>query len=230
MQSNINMANAGLAQTQMGAQQGMIGGIMQGAGAALGAAKGGEVRKMAAGGDPSPAPFAGNSGPSSKFGQFLNGVGTGTAPQSQDNPQAPSSGPAALQQGMSSLIKGIAGKGGGSSASPLAAAGPMAGGPVASAAPAAMSAAPAGSALSLAPLAAAKGGMAKDFRTGGKVKADSRKEKAVSKGNDYANDKIPAVLSEHEIVLPRSVTMSKDPVKESAKFVASVIAKRRGKK
>jgi hypothetical protein len=72
--------------------------------------------------------------------------------------------------------------------------------------------------------------MTHDYRSGGKVNAKSPKEKAVKQGNDYANDKIPAVLSEHEIVLPRSVTLSKDPVAESAKFVASVIAKRKGRK
>jgi hypothetical protein len=76
----------------------------------------------------------------------------------------------------------------------------------------------------------AQGGMTKDFRAGGKVNASSLKEKAVKGGNDYSNDKIPAVLSEHEIVLPRSVTLSKDPVGESAKFVAKVIAQRKGKK
>jgi hypothetical protein len=229
MQSNTNMANAGLAQTQMGAQQQMIGGIMQGA-SMLAAAKGGEIKKMADGGDPSSAPFAGNGGPSSKFGKFLSGVGTGMAPQGQDQNQMPAAGPGALQKGMSSLIQAVGKKLKGSPQAAPGAAGPMAGGPVASMAPAAASAAPAGSALSLAALGAANGGMARDFRSGGKVKADSPKERAVSKGNDYANDKIPAVLSEHEIVLPRSVTLSKDPVKESAKFVASVIAKRRGKK
>ena len=72
--------------------------------------------------------------------------------------------------------------------------------------------------------------MARDFRVGGKVNASSPKEKATAKGNNYSNDKIPAVLSEHEIVLPRSVTLSKDPVRESAKFVAKVIAKRKAGK
>ena len=76
----------------------------------------------------------------------------------------------------------------------------------------------------------AKGGMIKDYRGGGKVKASSPKEKAVAAGNNYANDKIPAVLSEHEIVLPRTVTMSKDPVGEAAKFVAGVISRRKSSK
>jgi hypothetical protein len=83
---------------------------------------------------------------------------------------------------------------------------------------------------SLSPGNFAKGGMTKDFRAGGRVSASSPKEKAVKSGNSYANDKIPAVLSEHEIVLPRSVTLSKDPVGEAAKFVAGVIAKRKARK
>jgi len=47
--------------------------------------------------------------------------------------------------------------------------------------------------------------------------------------DSYANDTVSAKLSPGEIVLPRSVTQSKDPVSESAKFVAAVIAKKRGK-
>lgn len=79
----------------------------------------------------------------------------------------------------------------------------------------------------LAPaMVAAKGGMTHDYRGGGKVNAKNPNEKAVAPGNNYANDKIPAVLSEHEIVIPRDVTMGKDPVGESAKFVAAVMAKR----
>lgn len=73
----------------------------------------------------------------------------------------------------------------------------------------------------------ARGGDAKNMTAGGKVNASGSKQKAVARGNSYSNDKIPALLSEHEIVLPREVTMSKDPVGESAKFVAAVIAKRR---
>ena len=74
---------------------------------------------------------------------------------------------------------------------------------------------------------AAKGGLAK---SGGHVVAKNPSQKAVKRGDDYANDKVPAKLSEGEIVLPRSVTMSKDPVKASARFVAKVLAKRKGKK
>ncbi len=69
--------------------------------------------------------------------------------------------------------------------------------------------------------------MAGDFRGGGSVKAGSEKEKATVKGDSYANDKIKAVLSEGEVVLPRSVMNSKDPVRSSADFVRKVMAKRK---
>lgn len=78
----------------------------------------------------------------------------------------------------------------------------------------------------VAALAAHGGSARKDLKRGGKVNASSSKQKAKSSGDNYGNDKIPAVLSEHEIVLPRSVTLSKDPIGNSAKFVASVLAKR----
>ena len=49
--------------------------------------------------------------------------------------------------------------------------------------------------------------------------------KAKVPGNSYKNDTVPAMLSAGEIVLPRSVTMSKDAPEKAAKFVADVLAK-----
>lgn len=220
-QASVNAGNAALAGQQMTGQQGLIGGTLGSLGlsgfSAAGAA-GGEVQKMATGGMPA-QPMPGN-GAQSEFGQFLSGGGVQQAPQGSVEmtptwqPKSGFGGPQAKKApAPSSQLPG-----------------PVAGGPVAAIAPDAVAAAPSGSALSLAAIGAAKGGVAGDFRSGGKVSAKSPKEKAVAKGNNYSNDKIPAVLSEHEIVLPRSVTMSKDPVKESAKFVAQIIAKRRGGK
>lgn len=77
---------------------------------------------------------------------------------------------------------------------------------------------------------AANGGVARDFRSGGGVRAENQAQKAVKAGNSYANDKIPAVLSEGEVVIPRDVMLSTNPVKASADFVANVIAKRRVRK
>lgn len=73
----------------------------------------------------------------------------------------------------------------------------------------------------------AKGGEVHDYRGGGKVQAKSPTERATVPGNSYENDKIDAKLSDKEIVLPRSVTLSKDPVRSAADFVAKVIAKRK---
>jgi len=49
--------------------------------------------------------------------------------------------------------------------------------------------------------------------------------KAKVKGDSLKNDTVDAKLSPKEIVLPRSVTMSSDPVGNSAKFVAAILAK-----
>lgn len=76
-------------------------------------------------------------------------------------------------------------------------------------------------------LLASKGGLAK---TGGHVAAGAPSQKADKSGNSYSNDKIPAMLSEGEIVLPRSVTQSKDPKGAAAKFVAQVLARKKVRK
>lgn len=54
--------------------------------------------------------------------------------------------------------------------------------------------------------------------------------KAKVKGNSYSNDTIDAKLSPGEIIIPRSITMSKDPVNNAAKFVQAVMAKQRMKR
>lgn len=59
------------------------------------------------------------------------------------------------------------------------------------------------------------------LRAGGSVPG-----KAAVRGDSYSNDTVPAVLSPGEIVLPRSVTQSKDPAKHAAAFVAAI--KKRG--
>lgn len=61
---------------------------------------------------------------------------------------------------------------------------------------------------------------------GGKVKANSAKEKAEVKDNSYKNDKIPALLSEGEIVLPRTVTKHPNAPEMAAEFVRRTIAKK----
>lgn len=51
--------------------------------------------------------------------------------------------------------------------------------------------------------------------------------------NSYANDTVPKTLQEGGIVLPRSVTQSKDPAKKAAEFVSAILkrdALKKGKK
>ena len=204
LQGNINTGNAALANTQLQGQQGILGGALQGAGMALGAAgaRGGEVKRMADGGDSSTSTGPASAGPQSKFVQFLQGATKN--PQDDSNQPMTSSGQ--LRKGTSKATQGLL---------------------TALMKPAAATGGAGAPGMLAAPMPVAKGG---DMRAGGPVRANSPKQKAVAKGDDYANDKIPAVLSEHEIVLPRSVTLSDDPVGNAAKFVAQTLAKRRGKR
>lgn len=61
---------------------------------------------------------------------------------------------------------------------------------------------------------------------GGNVKPQAAGEAAMVKGNSQKNDKIPAMLSEGEIVIPRSITMGKMAPEKAAAFVAHELAKR----
>lgn len=216
MQGNINSANAGLAQTQMKGQQDMIGGLMQGAGAAAGLAQGGYVA-MADGGFPAPdgqgpllAPAAQPgpvappppSGPQSSFGQFLSGGDTGAYLTSQPLQQTTT--PDTTQASNAQMKQNSSDSDLKSGASGLAKAGMM------------------------AAMAAKGGAVQHDYRAGGGVKAKVPAEKAVKAGNSYANDKVKALLSEGEVVIPRSVMESADPIRSSADFVRQVLAKRKG--
>lgn len=49
--------------------------------------------------------------------------------------------------------------------------------------------------------------------------------KAPIKGDNLKNDTVPAMLSPGEVVIPRHVMQSNDPVNNAAKFVAAVLAK-----
>ncbi len=214
-QASVNTANAGMAQTRMGQQGDLTGGLLNAGGGMLKAlaAEGGEVVRMADGGIPAPMPAAPvapiapapPAGPQSSFGQFLQGWGPKKPAEAQEgegSSTAPSPGDSALKKGMQKFGEGA----GSYLSSPSAPAAGALAGPDSSA--------------SSAMLAA---------RGGGVVKADNPKQKAVAKGNDYANDKIPAMLSEGEVVIPRDVMQSKDPARSAADFVSKVMAKRRNK-
>lgn len=69
---------------------------------------------------------------------------------------------------------------------------------------------------------AAKGGNVGDkLKQGGHVPG-----KAQVKGDSYKNDTINAKLSPGEVVIPKSVMESKDPVRGSAEFVRAIMAKK----
>ncbi len=61
---------------------------------------------------------------------------------------------------------------------------------------------------------------------GGKVKAGPG-QKAVKKDNSYDNDKVPALLSEGEIVIPRSIAMHPMAPEMAARFVQATLNKRK---
>lgn len=227
MQSNINSGNAGLANTQMQGGQAMIGGVMNGAGAALGLAKGGTVQKMAEGGSA--------GGPQSSFGQFLagsqqmqnqsgSGIQGGGAPEMSQ----PGSGSQALQQGASSLGKGAGKAIKGSGSTPMTDAGyqmpqmgpqfdqapaPTLGADI-GAAPAASSGDP-----SLGNFKFKSGGSVGDkLKGGGHVPG-----KAKVAGNSYANDNVKALLSPGEGVIDRETMADKGPAGQMARTLMAIV-------
>jgi hypothetical protein len=68
-----------------------------------------------------------------------------------------------------------------------------------------------------------RGGLA---ATGGKVPA-GKNQQAVVKGDSLKNDKIPTMLSEGEIVIPRHITQSANAGDKAKKFVESTLARRK---
>lgn len=240
-QASVNAGNAALTNTQLQGQQSLISGALGtiGLGGFLASgAKGGEVKKMAEGGDASV--FQGTSGPQSKFGQFLVNM---QQPGSINIPLAQLTAPVDMKKGKKNPSSNIPYNNNGGISIPMtpnptvgtsgAADGAnLAGGPMDAIGN--IGGATAGdSAMSIlddvgetAVEAAAAGGMIGDYRSGGNVNVKNKAQKAVKNGNSYANDKVPALLSEGEVVIPRSVMQSKDPVNNSAKFVQSILAKR----
>ncbi len=226
MQSNINNTNTSLANTQMQGQQQLIGGAA-GAIAALFAAEGGVVKQgtvqhFADGGATStqaptvqasapattPAlvnlqPASNPNAPQSSFGQFMAAYANNLPGQQNtsatNNGQTFNNNSTALSSGINKLTT-TGINNLSSSSSPLDESDFM-----------------------------AEGGKVRDLKGGGHVKARTPKEKAKKPGNNYSNDTIPAMLSEGEVVIPRSVIQTKNPARGAAEFVAKVLAKR-GKK
>jgi hypothetical protein len=240
LQANINTTNAGLAGTAMQGQQAIVGGALQGIGSGLGmlaGAEGGEVPNYDDGGPVSGLNTAQNA-PQSSFGKFLKNWSSGNNPDAGSSAfsdmGSSTSGGQALNQGASSAMsgatKGIMGLFKSSPASPTT----VAGGPLDVGGPAAV-----------ATMAAAKGGQVPALVSPGEKYLPPKEVKKVEKGanpmavgktipgkpkvpgsvNSYTNDTVPAKLEEGGIVLPRSVTQSKDPAKAAHEFVAAIMSK-----
>ena len=240
MQSNMNNANAGIANTVAQGQQGLVSGIMGGIGGALGLAHGGKVPNYADGGEITPviptisteAPTDPNA-PRSKVGQFHASRDAGNTPAFGDfTPQTP--GAKSLQTGGSQMGAGIGGalksllskKPGGEQSTA------MAGGPM-----------DAGS-MPAAAMVANKGGKvpamvspgevylppekAKEVVTKGKNPISTGERipgKAKVKGDNLKNDTVSKTLEAGGIVIPRSVMESDDAANKAAQFVAAHLAK-----
>lgn len=193
MQSNVNTSNAGIAGQNAAAQGQMLGGLMGGAGSAMGLAHGGMVpdaQCYADGGVVDP------SGPQSAFGRFSQGFqksyqpATGTA-------QAPMFGAGqmigkGIGKGLSALF---------SHSTPAT----MAGGP-----------------MDTMGMPQPIGGDTMYAAQGGPVDGKVPGKPAV-KGDSLKNDKVKAMLSPGEIVIPRSIATGPDAPKRAAEFVAKVL-------
>ncbi len=235
MQSNLNNVNAMISQGNQGAGNGLTGGIMQGLSSMGGMMgfKGGEVPHFDEGGE---------------VGEADLGDTNFTAPEPVAAPQIGSA--AAEDTGGSSLQKGFAGGGGGGGGGKGGGLGSMMGllalasggeaqpgGPKSKTAkfmkgfnagpgPNIGSAAPSTGGQSLQQGAGdlmKSLGAAQNMKSGGNVPGKPKVGGAV---NTEKNDNVPALLSAGEIVLPRSVTQSGDPVANAAKFVAAIMAKK----
>jgi hypothetical protein len=238
MQSNINNANAGIAQIVAKGQTGFASGALGAAGAgmqaatsgsgAAAAAHGGLIEKYADGGAVSGYQAGiestqAKSGPTSKVGQILNSsfVGSPQAPATETSAGADFGkglGTAAYSLGKSIFSPGQPG-----AEQPL---------PASSGAPTSGSVQTQD--IPMKPMAQnqfpatemdAKGGVIKGEQFASKGKQIPGKAKV--KGDSYANDTVKAVLSPGEIIIPRSIAQGDDAPRKAAEFVAAVLSKKR---
>lgn len=78
--------------------------------------------------------------------------------------------------------------------------------------------------------ASARGGRIRKLDSKGDVVKATGKEKAVKPGNSYANDKVPALLSEGEVVIDRDTLADPGPVGQMARSIRSHIEARNKRK
>jgi hypothetical protein len=247
MQSNINNVNAGLASNVMTGQQNILGGITGGIGSALGLAEGGMIPKYAEGTGSVQAPSLDNSagsmiaqaqapatapGPKSNVGKHMSGMmplNWGSGASGQTNATGATQFGQGIGKGIGAGIKAI-------------------GSGIKNAmAPTADAAAPTQLMMDSGTALAAEGGKVPALVSPGERYLPPKEVAKVVKGqkspmeagekipgkpkvggakNSYANDTVPKTLEEGGIVLPRSVTQSKNPEWAAHKFVRDVMAKK----
>ena len=215
MQSDVNNVNGQLANTQMQGQQGIMGNMMNTAGSMMGG-----MAMAGAEGGVVPAPAVDSSTPT--FASDPAAAALAAGPQGGKQQQGKNQ----PQSSFGQFLKGKMGSGGALNQSETPSSTLGAYNPDSTPNYAGQDVTQMGGLNGSGALMAAKGGSTRDFRSGGSVKAANQAEKAVARGNSYANDKIPAVLSEGEVVIPRNVMQSGDPVQGAARFVHAVLAKK----
>jgi hypothetical protein len=256
MQSNINSANAGLANTSMQGQQALLGGAMSGLGSAssmMGGSSGG------GGGAAGMAAMMAGGGLMMADGGMAD-VGTPTQPMDTHaglafltSTKAPdtSIAPMPADAGAAALYSGMSGMSGGSSKAPPAKSEPGTAGDNSVNAytsgqqdttnpldmgpqmPTAFNSSGSGMAAPMG-IAQAMGGMPLKPMPPGKPKDMKSgghvpgKPKVGGAKNTLKNDTVPAVLSPGEVVIPRSVMMGGNPAGDAAKFVQAIMAKKGG--
>lgn len=237
--SQNNAIQGQLANTTLGNQPGIIGGVGQGVAGIAGSifAQGGQVQRFDMGGMPQPMPNA-FQGPQSMFGQFLTNQNQAPIPTFQSNGQAGtklgeqiSSGLKNFQKAPGSSAKANAGMPqavqqfqnllspiGNDQAAAAANQSYEKGGKV----PAMVS--PGERFLKPGEAKAVAVGKASPMKVGEQIPGQAK-----VKGNSYQNDTVPKNLDVGGVVIPRSVMESKNPEKGAAEFVRKVMAKKKAK-
>ncbi len=222
-QGNITAAQAGLQNTAMQGQQGLTSGILSGVGTGL-------MALLADGGDPADA--ASEAGMPPMQDPSVGGMAAPTTLQDMPVEGLPTE--ASINAATPQSIAGKFFKGVISGTTNYLNTHPLGTKPSFSAgAPAPVAAAPQGYLQGYlpgtAPLLKALGG---ETSVGSKLKQGGHvpgKPKVSGPVNSYENDTVSAKLSPGEIVIPRSVTKSSDPVGGAARFVQAVLDKKKGK-
>ena len=229
--------NAGISTQNASNTMGLTGGVLGGAGAALGLARGGLI-PMADGGILPPSSYGslpqtsipstslGLSGPASAVGQYLKGSGGSGGDSFQKGATAfggglrkALSGPPNAKPSEADIANGQQVAGGPMDAGSMPMADTMVaahGGRV----PALVS--PGERYLPPSEVKKVSEGKKSPMKAGEKIQG---KPKVGGARNSYANDTVPKTLESGGIVLPRSVTQAKDAPAKAAEFVRAVLAK-----